>query len=65
MDNTERLEHLIAHYHMGKKTDLSLETLNAERSELTRVVLMAVGKAALAGDAAAARLLFDIKVLKR
>ena len=63
MDHTERLEHLIA-YKMGKNIDLSPKVLDAERSELTRSVLMAVGKAALDGDAAAARMLFDMKVLK-
>ena len=63
MDHTERLEHLIAYY-MGEEIDLSPEALDAERSELTRSVLMAVGKAALAGDAAAARLLLGHKILK-
>ena len=32
--------------------------------ELTQSVLMAVGEAALDGDAAAARLLLDLKILK-
>ena len=62
MDHTERLEYLIAYY-MGKEVDLPPEAFNAERSELTRSVLMAVGKAALAGDAAAARLLLEHKIL--
>ena len=62
MDNTERLEHLIAHS-MATKI-LRPEALSAEQSELTRSVLMAVGKAALAGDAAAARLLIELGVLK-
>ena len=64
MDHAERLEHLIAYY-MGKKVDLSPEAFTAERSELTQSVLMAVGEAALDGDAAAARLLLDLKILKR
>ena len=64
MHDTERLEHLIAHY-MGKKVDLSPEAFDAERSELTRSVLLDVGMASLGGDAAAARLLLDLKILKR
>ena len=63
MDHTERLEHLIAYY-MGKEIDLSPEALDAERSELTRSVLMAVGKNAIQGDAAAADMLFKMKVLR-
>ena len=63
MDHTERLEYLIAYY-MGKEIDLSPEALDAERSELTRSVLMAVGKNAIQGDAAAADMLFKMKVLR-
>ena len=64
MDHTERLEHMIAHF-MGKRTDLSPQDFSTEQSELTRAVLMAVGKNAIQGDAAAADMLFKMKVLRR
>ena len=63
MDNIERLEHLIA-CQMGGEISLSPEAIDEEQRRLTRSVLVAVGKAALTGDAAAADLLFKVKVLR-
>ena len=62
MDQQDKLEALIDH-EMRKTILLHDEHVKAQ-SELTREVLVAVGKAAIRGDAAAASLLFKVNVLR-
>ena len=62
MDDTDRMHECIAH-RMGLPTKLPPEERIAARRTLTENVLRAVGKSALQGDAAAAKMLFDRKVL--
>ena len=62
MDQHQKLEALIDNAMVGG--DLSPEDRDKAKAELTRAVLVAVGKAAIQGDAEAARLLFDMKLLR-
>ena len=61
MDQQDKLEALIDH--KMRKTILPYNEYVKAQSELTREVLVAVGKAAIRGDAAAAGLLFKVNVL--
>ena len=63
MDQRETLEVLLAHQ-MGETIALSPEERASARRQLSKSVLITVGRAAISGDAAAARLLFDMKVLR-
>ena len=64
MDLIEKLEVLVMRQMgEGRTITLSQDEQDKARHELSKLVLMAAGRAAINGDAAAARLLFDLKVL--